>query len=91
MQSGYRLYSLLYDGSFIIYKDCLEEPEIHAKYKKMHSGRRKLVVKRISHFPDIYAHINNGKIIIEKECKNSLGDMAIVRLTILHICCSYIF
>ena len=63
--------SLLYDGSFIIYKDCLEEPEIHTKLKKMPSGRKKVVEKRIPHFPHIYKHIENGKIVIEKECKNA--------------------
>lgn len=33
--------SLLCDGRFTIYKDCLEEPEIHAKLKRMPSGSKK--------------------------------------------------
>ena len=61
----------LYDGSFIIYKDCLEEPEIHIKRKKMPSGRTKLVEKRIVHFPNLFEHLENRKIVIEKECKNA--------------------
>jgi hypothetical protein len=63
--------SLLYDGSFIIYKDCLEEPEIHIKRKKMPSGRKKFVEKRIVLFPNLFEHLENKKIVIEKECKNA--------------------
>ena len=63
--------SLLYDGVFIIHKRCLEEPEIHTKLKRFPSGRKKLVEKRILHCPDIYKHIADRKIIIEKVCKNA--------------------
>lgn len=63
--------SLLYDGSFTIYKDCLEQLEIHTKLKKMPSGRKKMSKKGITHVPNIYKHIENGKIVIEKECKNA--------------------
>ena len=63
--------SLLYDGYFIIYKDCLEEPEIHTRMKRMPSGRKRTVVKRIPHFPAIFEHVRNGRIVVEKECKNA--------------------
>lgn len=43
--------SLLCDGSFIIHKDCFEEPEIHSKSKRMPSGRKKIIEKRITHVP----------------------------------------
>ncbi len=35
------------DGELIIDRSCLVEPEIHEKLKRMPSGRKKLVVKRI--------------------------------------------
>ncbi len=63
--------SLLYDGSFVIYKDCLEEPEIHTKLKKMPSGRKKIIEKRITHVPDIIEYVNDKRIVVEKECKNA--------------------
>jgi len=63
--------SLLYDGSFIIYKDCLEEPEIHTKLKRMPSGRKKMVEKRITHTLELSKHIENKKVFVEKECKNA--------------------
>lgn len=63
--------SLLYDGSFIIYKDCLEEPEIHTKLKKMPSGRKKVIEKRITHTPKLSEHLENKKVFVERECKNA--------------------
>lgn len=68
--------SLLYDGSFIIYKDCLEEPEIHTKLLRMPSGRKKLLQKRITHVADIIKHLNNKRIVVEKECKNAFRQAA---------------
>ena len=62
---------MLQDGVIVIYKRCLEEPEIHEKVKRMPSGRKKLVTKRITHYPSIGDHIRAGDIIIEKECKNA--------------------
>ena len=61
----------LYDGIFLIYKDCLEEPEIHTKLKRMPSGRKKIIEKRITHIPNIYEYIQQNKIVVEKECKNA--------------------
>lgn len=63
--------SMLYDGSFIIYKDCLEEPEIHTKVEKTTSGKKKVTEKRITHIPNIFEYVDNKKIIVEKECKNA--------------------
>lgn len=82
---------LLCDGSFIIYKDCLEEPEIHTKLKRMPSGRKKIIEKRITHVPDIIECVNDKRIIVEKECKNAFRRGAtmpidyIAYLLILHV------
>lgn len=37
----------LYDGLITISRSCFAEPEIHEKLKKMPSGRKKLITKRI--------------------------------------------
>ena len=82
---------LLYDGSFVIYKDCLEEPEIHTKLKKMPSGRKKIIEKRITHVPDIIEYVNDKRIVVEKECKNAFRQGMtmpidyIAYLLILHV------
>lgn len=62
---------MLQGGIIVIYKRCIEEPEIHEKIKRMTSGRKKLVTKRITHYPSIGDHIRAGEIIIEKEYKNA--------------------
>ena len=63
--------SLLYDGSFIIYKECLEEPEIHTKLKRMPSGRKKIVEKRITHTLELSKYLETKKVFVESECKNA--------------------
>ena len=63
--------SLLQDGVIFIYKRCLEEPEIHSKIKRTASGRKKMIIKRITYVPSICDHVRNGDIIVEKECKNA--------------------
>jgi hypothetical protein len=45
------------------------EPEIHEKLKKMPSGRKKLVTKRIPVSVDYEAMIENGTITVEN-CSN---------------------
>ena len=60
-----------YDGEILIYKRCLEEPEIHTKIKQRPSGRKYEEVKRITHFPNVVEHIRNGDVVIEKECFNA--------------------
>ena len=44
----YRKENHVYDGTITIARDCFAEPEIHEKLKKMPSGRKKLITKRIS-------------------------------------------
>mgnify|MGYP000115721475 CR=1 FL=1 len=57
------------DGSILIPKDCFIEPEIHEKIKKMPSGRKKLVTKRIINLDTIYKNadkaLEKGLIKIE--------------------------
>lgn len=59
----------IYDGVITIQRDCFAEPEIHEKLKKMPSGRKKLITKRIPvdvHYGEM---IEDGRIIVEN-CSN---------------------
>ena len=62
--------ALLFDGEIQIKKASFEEPEIHEKLKKMPNHRKKLVTKRITHVVDVSRKIQDGDIVILKECKN---------------------
>ena len=53
------------DGSITIDKDCFIEPEIHQKIKKMPSGRKRLIIKRIPRDVDIAPKLKARKIAIE--------------------------
>ncbi len=55
----------IYDGTITINKSCLIEPEIHEKIKRMPSGRKKLIVKRIPKDIDISEMIEQGQLQIE--------------------------
>ena len=59
----------LYDGTITIQKACFVEPEIHTKLKKMPSGRKKLVTKRIPIDVEYGKMIEDGRIVIEN-CSN---------------------
>jgi hypothetical protein len=61
-----------YDGIILIYKQCLEEPEIHTRMQRRSSGRKYESIKIITHIPDINKHIMDGNIIIDRECKNAI-------------------
>lgn len=43
----------------------LNEPEIHEKLKVMHSGKKKLIIKRLRRDVDFGALLDAGKITIE--------------------------
>lgn len=66
-----KLHTLDYDGEILIYKRCLEEPEIHTKIKRRPSGRKYEEVKRITHLPSVGEHISNGDVVVTKECFNA--------------------
>lgn len=46
----------------IIYKSCFVEPEIHKKLKRMPSGRKKLIEKKIIVLPNIAEFIESERI-----------------------------
>lgn len=61
----YRNSEHIYDGLITISKDSMVDPEIHEKLKRMPSGRKKLIVKRIRRDVDYSALLAAGKITIE--------------------------
>ncbi len=68
-EPAYRNENHICDGLITMAKKCFIEPEIHEKYKKMPSGRKKLVVKRIPKDIDYDNMIKRGLIKIEN-CSN---------------------
>lgn len=60
----------LCDGLIIVGKRCFQEPEIHEKVKRMPSGRKKQVVKRIIIDVDYPKLIDDGLIVVEN-CSNT--------------------
>ena len=81
----------IYDGLIIISKDALVEPEIHEKLKRMPSGRKKHIVRRVRSNVDYSALLAAGKIIVENSryCWNFTGaneDIGMIAMRIiLHI------
>ena len=71
----YRNSEHIYDGLITISKDSLVEPEIHEKLKRLPSGRKKLIVKRIRRDVDYSALLDAGKITIENSsyCWHMVG------------------
>lgn len=61
------------DGTIEISKECLVEPEIHTKLKRMPSGRKKLQTKRVHVGVDYESRLRNGQIIINN-CSYSWGQ-----------------
>ena len=63
----YRNKAFVYDGIITISKSALVEPEIHRKIKRMPSGRKKLIEKRI--FVDVnWSELQHSDLI---EVQNS--------------------
>ena len=46
-EEKYRNEAHIYDGTITIQRSCFLEAEIHEKIKKMPSGKKKLVTKRV--------------------------------------------
>lgn len=66
---NYEKHKSLVDGEIVISKDALVEPKIYSKLKKMPSGRKRIIEKRVIQdvpWDDLF---NNGKITI----KNASG------------------
>ncbi|MCH5325360.1 MAG: hypothetical protein J1E39_09100 [Eubacterium sp.] len=64
-EGDWKRHSETYDGSILIQKAAFAEPYIHMKKKKMPSGRKKLIVKRIRSNVDYSALLSEGRITIE--------------------------
>lgn len=56
------------DGEIWISRDALPEPEIHEKLRKMPSGKRKMVIKRIPHWVSAEELISKGKVTVRNAC-----------------------
>ncbi len=68
-ETEYRPRNNIYDGLITISRDCFAEPEIHEKLKRVPSGRKKLIIKRIPVDVNYTQMISEGKIIVEN-CSN---------------------
>lgn len=77
----------LCDGSITIPKRCFSEPEMHQKLKKMPSGRKKLVVKRIPVSVDYGQMLENGLIKVENcsNCWMTTDDDLCIDIMVLHL------
>jgi hypothetical protein len=53
------------DGNITILKKCFVEPEIHKKLKKMPSGRKKLITKRIPVSVDYGKMLEDGSVKVD--------------------------
>ncbi|WP_373577090.1 hypothetical protein [Parafannyhessea umbonata] len=53
---------------FTIQKSALEEPEIHEKVVRGPNGRKRLVRKKITHFPHIDVHMEDGTVRVDELC-----------------------
>ena len=66
----------VFDGTITIQKDCFAEPEIHEKVKKLPSGKKKTIVKKIDSIQNFGAMnilctdktgtLTEDKIVLEK-------------------------
>jgi hypothetical protein len=53
---------------FTIQKSALEEPEIHERVVRGPNGRKRLVRKKIMHFPHIDERIEDGTVQVDELC-----------------------
>ena len=65
-------------GSFTIAKTALEEPEIRLVRERTSKHQRRIIEKRIPHFPAINQHLADGGIVLDEPCGidslESVGD-----------------
>lgn len=55
----------LQDGLLTIPRDRLPEPEIHARWRRMPSGKKRWVEKRVPVTVDVCGMIREGRIVVE--------------------------
>lgn len=86
-EARYRNSDQVCDGTIVISKECFVEPEIHEKIKKMPSGRKKLVVKRIPVWVDYDIMIHQNKIQVENcsHCWETTKDNLEIDYTVCHL------
>ena len=77
----------LYDGRIVIQKECFVKPEVHEKYKKTPSGRRKRISKRIPVYVDYPALLKNGMIVTQNcsNCWRVTDDSRHIDVMIFHL------
>ena len=82
---GWERFKKAEDGELYIERDSFVEPEIHEKLKKMSSGRKKLIVKRVKRDFPFGEYLDKGKIKV----KNASGTWKInpsgIDVVALHI------
>lgn len=73
----YKKYKGLADGEIVILRNALVEPEIHSKLKKMPSGHKRIVEKRVRQEVPWADLLTSGMIIVKNAsgtwCTNSAG------------------
>ena len=65
----YKKYMGLADGEIVISRDALVEPDIHSKLKKMPSGRKRIIEKRVRQDVPWEDLFSNGRVTV----KNASG------------------
>ena len=77
------------DGEFIICKECINEPIIRKKTKRLPNGKKKIITKKI--FTDIKSdeYINDKKIILIRPCLYETADLGIFRRIVYAILYKY--
>lgn len=65
----YRNADHVFDGLIVVEKACFVEPEIHEKIRKMSSGRKRRVIKKIPRSVDYEGLLRKGSIKVEN-CSN---------------------
>ena len=75
------------EGTITIQKNCFVEPEIHEKMKKMPSGRKKLINKRIPVSVGYDKMMEDGTVIVENCscCWHTTEDDLTVDVMACHI------
>lgn len=86
-EEKYRNKSHVCDGFITIQRNCFLEPEIHEKLKKMPSGKKKLITKRIPVYVNYTKYIEDGLIVVDNcsNCWNTTDNEKRIDVMALHI------
>ena len=86
-EEKYRTKSHVCDGFITIQRNCFLEPEIHEKLKKMPSGKKKLITKRIPVYVNYTKYIEDGLIVVDNcsNCWNTTDNEKRIDVMALHI------